>query len=55
MLLRDTLVVGKSIELVHQPLGVHPAECVPTDGELTGVIADNHPLPQKEGRASVVS
>ena len=47
LLLRGALVVGESVRLVHQPLGVHPAQRVPADVELSGVVAENHGLAQE--------
>jgi hypothetical protein len=47
LLLCGTLLVGEGVEFVHQPLGVYPTECVLTDGKLSGVVTDNHPLTQK--------
>lgn len=46
-LLRDTLVIGESVELVHQPLGMDPAQRVLADGELAGIVADSHRVTQK--------
>ena len=40
-LLRGAVQVGEGVELVHETLGVHPAEAVRTDFELSGVIADD--------------
>ena len=41
-LLRATLRVGERIQLVHQSLRVNPAQRVPADGELPGIIAEHH-------------
>src|SRR5690349_18447720 len=46
-LLRGTLLVGEGVELVDQPLGMHPAQRVLTDGELASIVADNHGVTQK--------
>ena len=40
-------MVGERVELVHQPLGMDPAQRMLTDRELAGVIADNHGVAQK--------
>jgi len=47
MLLRGALLIGEGVELVHQPLRVYPTQRMLTDGELTGVIADNDRVTQK--------
>jgi hypothetical protein len=38
---RQPLVVVAGDQLVHQPLGLDPAERVPTDSELAGVVGDD--------------
>lgn len=38
---------GERVEPMHQPFGMHPAQRVLTDVELTGIIADNHRLAQE--------
>jgi hypothetical protein len=40
-LLRSVLPVGEGIELMDQPLGMDPAQSVPVDGELAGVIGQD--------------
>ena len=47
LLLGGALVVGERVQLVHEPLCVDPTQRVLTDGELAGVIADNHGVAQK--------
>src|SRR2546423_7742711 len=47
MLLRGPLLIGESIELMHQPLGVYPTHRMLTDCELPGVIADDDRVTQK--------
>jgi hypothetical protein len=49
-LLRGALSVGESVELVDQTLGVHPAEAMQADVELSGVIADDRCLGQETMR-----
>ena len=49
-LLRGAMQIGECIQLVHQPLRMHPAQRMPADGELAGIVADNHRLAQ-EARA----
>ena len=39
--------IGERVELMHQPFGMHPAQRVLADVELTGIIADNHRLAQE--------
>jgi hypothetical protein len=45
--LGGALVVGERLELVDEPLRMHPAESVLTDHELPSVIADNYRILQK--------
>ena len=47
MLLGGTLVVGERVELVYQPLCVHPTQRMLTDRELASAVTDNHALTQK--------
>ena len=49
-LLSGPLVVGERVELVHQPLGMDPAQRMLTDSELAGVVADNHRVTEKSVR-----
>jgi hypothetical protein len=35
--------VGERIGLVDETFGMHPAEAMPFDVELTGVVVDNDP------------
>ena len=49
-LLRGAVQIGEGVELVHQPLRMHPAQRMPADGELAGVVADNHRLAQQAVR-----
>ena len=45
--------IGERIELVDQPLGVHPAQAVRADGELAGVVADDHRVGQQPVRLTL--
>jgi len=38
---------GERVEPMHQPFGMHPAQRVLSDVELTGIIGDNHRLAQE--------
>jgi len=38
---------GERVEPMHQPFGMHPAQLVLSNVELTGIIADNHRLAQE--------
>ena len=49
-LLRCAMQIGEGVQLVHQPLRMHPAERVPADVELACVVADNHHLAQQPVR-----
>src|SRR5208337_4068637 len=40
--LGGAVLVGEGVELVHQAFAMNPAQAVPADTELTGVIAYNH-------------
>ena len=42
MVLGGTVQVGEGIQLVHQPLGMHPAQRMLPDRELPGIIAQHH-------------
>ena len=44
LLLCGTLGLGEGVELVHQPLGVDPAQRVRADCELAGVVTDDDGL-----------
>ena len=44
------LVIGEGIQLVDQPLGVNPAQGMPADIELTGVVAEDHGVGQQSVR-----
>jgi hypothetical protein len=46
-LLGGPLRVGEGLQLVHQPLGVDPAQGVRADVELSGVVADDDRLVQE--------
>jgi hypothetical protein len=35
------LPVGEGVELVHQPFGMHPAQGVPVERELAGVVGQD--------------
>src|SRR5216684_4732679 len=43
-LLGGIVAVGEGVELVDQPLGMDPAQPMPADIELSGVVADDHRL-----------
>ncbi len=45
--LRRAVQFGERVEPVHQPFRMHLAQRMPTDRELTGVIADNDGLAQQ--------
>ena len=47
MLLGGTLQVGKGVELVHQPLRMHPAQRMLADVKLAGIVADDDRLAEK--------
>src|SRR6266478_4224547 len=40
-LLGGAVLVGEGVELVHQPLGVDPAQRMPAEIELAGIVADD--------------
>ena len=40
--LGGAMLVGEGIKLMHQPLGMDPAQGVATDVELAGIVADDH-------------
>lgn len=44
------MVVGEGVELVDEALGVDPAQTVPADVELAGVVADDHGIGQEAVR-----
>src|SRR3954470_8368653 len=44
LLLGGALLVSESLQLVHQPLGMDPAERVIADVELAGIVTDDHRL-----------
>ena len=41
------MLVVECVEFMHRPFGVNPAQRVPTDVELPGVITQNHGVTQK--------
>ena len=41
------MLVGERVQLMHQPFRVHPAQRVPADVELPGVIAQHHGIAQE--------
>ena len=41
-LLDDAVLFGEGVELMHQPLRMNPAQTVPADLELAGIVADDH-------------
>ena len=47
VLLHPALVIREGVELVHEALGMHPAQRMTPDHELTGIIADDHRLGQE--------
>ena len=48
--LRGSLRVGECVELVHQTLGMDPAQAMLTDIELAGIVADDHGVGQQAMR-----
>ncbi len=42
--------IGESLELVDEALGMHPAQGMQADGELAGIVADDHRLGQQAVR-----
>ena len=40
--LRGAVQIGERVEFVDKPFCMHPAQRVLTDGELAGVVTDNH-------------
>ena len=44
------LPVGEGVELVHEPLGMHPAQRVPVERELAGVVGQDHRVGQEPMR-----
>src|SRR3984885_2374907 len=48
--LRGTMAVIEGVQLVYEPLRMHPAQRVTADGELPGVIAQHHGVAQKSVR-----
>jgi len=46
-LLRGAVQVREGIQLMHQSLGVHPTQSMPTNRELTGVITDDDGIAQE--------
>ena len=36
------MLVGEGVQLMHQPFRVNPAQRVPADVELSGIIAQHH-------------
>jgi hypothetical protein len=49
-LLRGAMQIGECIQLVHQPLRMHPAQRMPANGKLAGIVADNHHVAQQPVR-----
>ena len=49
-LLSGALLVGEGLQLVHQPLGMDPAEGVLADVELASVVTDDHRLVEEAMR-----
>ena len=45
--LRGAMLVVERVQLMHQPFRVNPAQRVPADVELPGVIAQHHGIAQK--------
>jgi hypothetical protein len=41
------MFVGESVQLMHQPFRMNPAQRVPTDVELSSVIAQHHRLAEE--------
>ena len=50
VLLGHAVQVGEGVELVHQPFRMHPAECMPADRELAGIVAHDDRIPQEATR-----
>ena len=40
-------VIGEGLQLMHQPFRVDPAQRVPPDGELCGIVAQQYGLAQE--------
>ena len=51
-LLSGTLQICESIQLVHQPFRMDPAQGVPADGELPGIVAQHHGIVQEAMRVN---
>src|SRR5512146_1207288 len=49
-LLRGAMQIGEGVQLVHQPLRMHPAQRMPANGKLAGIVADNHHVAQQPMR-----
>jgi hypothetical protein len=49
-LLRGAMMVREGVQLMHQPLRVNPAQRVPTDVELPGVVAEHDSVAQEPMR-----
>src|SRR5215218_103269 len=47
VLLRPALVIGEGLELVHEALGVHPAQRMAPHQKLARIVADDHRLGQE--------
>ena len=41
------MYIRECIQLVHQPFRMHPAQRVPADGELSGIVAQQHGVVQE--------
>ena len=50
VLLSGAMAIGESIQLVHQPFRMDPAQRVPADGELPGIVAQHHGIAQEAMR-----
>ena len=48
--LGGVLPIGEGVELVHQPLGMDPAQGVPVERELAGVVGEDHRVGQEAVR-----
>ena len=46
-MLSRPLQIGESVQLMHQPFRMNPAQRVPADVELTGIVAQHHGVLQK--------
>ena len=46
-MLSSTVVIRESVQLVHQPFRMDPTQRMAADGELAGIIAQQHGIAQK--------